>query len=73
MPCAVCGVDSRNQLLMIPGRDRCPSGWHEEYDGYLATQPIHLKSRSQTICVDENAQGITGRSHNEGIMLLQLF
>ena len=65
MPCAVCASYGRNEVLMIPGTDRCPTGWSEEYDGYLGTQPTHIQ-RGRTICIDEDAESLgVSRSHSE--------
>ena len=37
-PCAVCYVESRGSMSMMPARNDCPSGWSEEYHGYLMTE-----------------------------------
>ena len=36
-PCVVCFVKSRGSMLMMPARSDCPTGWTEEYHGYLMT------------------------------------
>ena len=36
-PCVVCFAKSRGSMLMMPARNDCPSGWTEEYHGYLMT------------------------------------
>ena len=38
VPCAVCHIDNHTSVLMIPARDRCPTGWTEQYWGYLVTE-----------------------------------
>ena len=44
--CAVCYVESRGSMLMMPARNDCPSGWTEEYHGYLMTEHYTHKSLS---------------------------
>ena len=36
-PCVVCFAKSRGSMLTMPARNDCPSGWTEEYHGYLMT------------------------------------
>ena len=59
-PCAVCFVKSRGSMLMMPARNDCPSGWTEEYHGYLMTEYYNHKKQRDFICVDENAQDVPG-------------
>ena len=44
-PCAVCYVESRGSMLMMPARNDCPSGWSEEDHGYLMTE--HYRHKHQ--------------------------
>ena len=37
-PCAVCEVQGRSQVLMIPAKQTCPAGWTLEYEGLLASE-----------------------------------
>ena len=37
-PCAVCEVQGRSAVLMIPAKQTCPVGWTKEYDGQLASE-----------------------------------
>ena len=53
-PCAVCFVKSRGSMVMMPVRNDCPSGWTEEYHGYLMTAYHVDKHSSEFICVDGN-------------------
>ena len=53
VPCAVCLVTTRQQVLMIPARYTCPSGWTREYNGYLMSERVS-NHRSTFICVDAN-------------------
>jgi hypothetical protein len=70
VPCTVCGVERAN-ILMIPGRTSCYSGWKTEYTGYLvAGHPKH-SATSEYICLDENPEG-TGDPRNENGKLFYL-
>eukprot|EP00058_Branchiostoma_floridae_P013333 XP_002598821.1 hypothetical protein BRAFLDRAFT_74502 [Branchiostoma floridae] len=51
VPCAVCHVASRGSKLMIPARLNCPSGWTQEYKGYLMTAHQTHK-RTEFVCMD---------------------
>ncbi|KAJ7350111.1 hypothetical protein OS493_038397 [Desmophyllum pertusum] len=51
-PCAVCYVKSRATQLMIPARNDCPSGWTEEYHGYLMSANYSHKKSRNFICID---------------------
>ena len=59
-PCAVCFAKSRGSMLMMPARNDCPSGWTEEYHGYLMTGYYNHKKQRDYICVDEDAQDVPG-------------
>ena len=49
--------------MMIPAKLTCPTGWTEEYSGYLMT--AHRNDRSATFeCVDSDAEAIPGTSAN---------
>ena len=63
-PCSVCHTESRGSDLMIPGRNKCPSGWTLEYKGYLMSAHHGHNGRMEFICVDANAEGTTG-SHSD--------
>ena len=63
-PCAVCFVKSRGSMLMMPARNDCPSGWTEEYHGYLMTEYWNHPKQTDFICVDENAEYVPGTQAN---------
>ena len=63
-PWAVCFVRSRASILMMPARNNCPSGWTEEYHGYLMTDHRGHK-RHDFICVDENDEYVPGSGANK--------
>ncbi|KAL9974709.1 hypothetical protein ACROYT_G011782 [Oculina patagonica] len=71
-PCAVCYVSSRATQLMIPARDDCPSGWTEEYDGYLMSENSGHKKSRDFICVDGEAEFVHGSHANKNGALLYL-
>ena len=71
-PCVVCYVKSRVSLLMMPARNDCPSGWTEEYHGYLMTERSTHKSSQDYICVDREAEYIPGSQANDDDALLYL-
>ena len=63
VPCAVCSVSTRAALLMIPAKTRCPTGWTQEYFGYLMSQSnTHISNQHRTPfeCVDEDQEVIKG-------------
>ncbi|VDI12476.1 Hypothetical predicted protein [Mytilus galloprovincialis] len=37
VPCALCRTERASSVIMIPGKNKCYSGWKEEYHGYLAS------------------------------------
>ena len=62
MPCALCYLPTKSAVFMQPAKYRCPSGWHDEYSGYLfsdATQGSR-GGRKDTICVDRQAEAVPG-------------
>ena len=69
-PCVVCLVRSRGSMLMMPARNDCPSGWTEEYHGYLMTAYHGHRHSTEFICVDENAESIPGSGANKNGALL---
>jgi len=69
-PCVVCYVSSRGSMLMMPARNDCPSGWTEEYHGYLMTAYHGHKNQKDFICVDEDAEYVPGTGANRDGALL---
>ena len=56
VPCAVCVVNTRSMLRMIPARYTCPDGWTREYRGYLMTEKNVHASPGTFECVDLDAE-----------------
>ena len=59
-PCVVCYVKSRGSMLMMPARNDCPSGWTEEYHGYLMTSYHGHKNQKDFVCVDKDPEFVPG-------------
>lgn len=61
VPCVVCLLTGRESVITQPARYDCPSGWTQEYEGYLMSSHRSYY-RSQWVCVDENAELTTQAS-----------
>ena len=70
VPCAVCFVKSRGSMLIMPARNDCPSGWTEEYHGYLMTAYHGHRHSSEFICVDGSPVYVHGRKQKKHGALL---
>ena len=57
-------------MLMMPARNDCPLDWTEEYHGYLMTKYYAHKKQRDYICVDDDAEYITGTLANKDAALL---
>jgi hypothetical protein len=55
IPCAVCRIP-RNNVLMVPGKNRCHDNYMLEYKGYLMGEHHGHVSFSEYVCVDENPE-----------------
>ncbi|XP_035686191.1 short-chain collagen C4-like isoform X1 [Branchiostoma floridae] len=60
VPCAVCYVPTRGSKLMIPARNTCPTGWTEEYHGYLMAGYYSHAGAKEYVCVDEQPEVVLG-------------
>ncbi|VDH92050.1 Hypothetical predicted protein [Mytilus galloprovincialis] len=65
LPCAVCRVKKASSIIMIPGKNRCYTGWNMEYHGYLSSGRYDHSASSSYICVDINPEYVTGGSSNK--------
>ena len=52
-PCAAYYVRTRGSQIMIPGTNKCPSGWTREYKGHLMTSHYNHAHSSDYVCTDE--------------------
>ena len=69
-PCAVCEVQGRSAVLMIPAKQTCPTGWTLEYEGLLATQ-YHTAKGAEYVCVSSNPESShSGHTNDNGGTLL---
>ena len=63
VPCAVCSVTTRLQLLMIPAKTSCPASWNREYYGYLMSE-YYSHHRTMFVCVDKDQDSVPGTQAN---------
>ncbi|PVD20296.1 hypothetical protein C0Q70_20793 [Pomacea canaliculata] len=68
--CAVCFVSTRSANIMIPGTNKCPTGWTTEYTGLLMSGYDGHAGSSEFICVDSKMEGRIGSSANNNGRLL---
>ena len=69
-PCVVCFVKSRGSMLMMPARNDCPSGWTEEYHGYLMTECYNHRHSRDFICLDGEPEYVPRSQANQDGALL---
>ena len=60
--CAVCMIEGRGSIMVMPGRDKCLDSWTTEYNGYLMT--------SYT-CVDIEMEGLGATGHPTRVAFLR--
>lgn len=70
VPCAVCHVQQRSSMIMIPGRSECYPGWTKEFWGYLMSGRNDLKAATNYYCVDADQEAIIGRGKDDNGFLL---
>ncbi|KAJ8303216.1 hypothetical protein KUTeg_019612 [Tegillarca granosa] len=58
-PCSVCRADAASTVLMIPGRNKCYTGWNMKYNGYLVAGFWGYK-KSEYLCLDSSPDVIYG-------------
>ena len=63
-PCAVCEVQGRSAVLMIPAKQTCPAGWTLEYEGLL-TSDYHTHKGTDFICVSSDPEAADGGHANQ--------
>ena len=68
IPCALCYAN-RSTSLMIPAKFTCPSGWTNEYHGYLMTS-LDDQSKVEYMCVDKAFRSANRESKIEKGLLL---
>jgi len=60
--CAVCRVENASTMLMVPGTTVCPSGWTQQYWGYLVSE-YYGHNTSEWVCLN-NTPVIFGSATN---------
>jgi len=65
VPCAVCQSYDNLNSLMLPGRNRCPDGWNQEYSGLLMSGYHKHAAASQYVCVDQAMKHQRNGSQNK--------
>ncbi|XP_030845428.1 uncharacterized protein LOC115925527 [Strongylocentrotus purpuratus] len=65
--CAVCRAPpNRPTKLLLPGRNECPSSkWRLEYKGYLMSSCYTHKTRTDFVCMDEDAEAVPGTTGSQ--------
>ncbi|KAJ8303209.1 hypothetical protein KUTeg_019605 [Tegillarca granosa] len=58
-PCSVCQSKAARTVMMIPGRNKCYTGWNMEYNGYLVANNID-NTKSEYVCLDSPPDVIYG-------------
>ena len=61
VPCAVCVLSTRSEVVMIPAKTSCPDTWTREYYGYLMSEN-HGNYRTHFVCVDRGMEYIANYS-----------
>ncbi|XP_025077076.1 short-chain collagen C4-like isoform X2 [Pomacea canaliculata] len=70
--CAVCFVDDRSTNIMVPGTNKCPSGWSSEYTGFLMSGYRGHGASTEFICVDSKMESRVGSGTDQGGRLLYM-
>ena len=65
VPCVACFTRYKMASLMIPAKITCPSGWTQEYYGYLMTSATGNR-KSTFECVDVSMETLSGNSNDDG-------
>ena len=59
VPCAVCIADAHVAITM-PAWHECPTGWTEQYDGWLMAEKFDHNHNSKWVCVDHQPKLLNG-------------
>ena len=69
IPCAVCSVSGRSEVITIPAKVNCSTTWTREYYGYLMAERTNAYRTTYT-CVDVGMESVPGSSgHADGFDL----
>ena len=70
VPCVVCEVRMKQNILIIPGKSKCPAGWSVEYSGFLMTGHYNHPAATDYYCVDGEPENIPGgEASHDGYLL----
>ena len=72
LACAVCYTPTRVAMVMIPAWIHCPALWTKEYIGYIMTEHKN-HNRLQHVCVDQNAEFVSGEGTDSGDLTASLY
>ena len=64
-PCALCYVENRSTVVMMPARTQCPTGWTAEYGGYIVSQAHESRKRGGYYCWDGAPEIASGSGVNK--------
>ena len=64
IPCAVCLVSTRAEVMMVPAKVNCPPSWTREYYGYLMSER-NSAYRTMFICVDVGMESVPNSSGHQ--------
>lgn len=60
VPCAVCHVQGRSSVIMVPAKRSCEPGWTRVHYGYIMTERSGHASNKEDICMDISPQTVDG-------------
>nr|XP_002129609.1 uncharacterized protein LOC100175402 [Ciona intestinalis] len=72
VPCSLCLATGRQNKVMIPGREECPTGFTFEYGGYVVSSAHGHKHSTDYICLDDTPEVIRGSDGDQGGDLLYI-
>jgi len=65
VPCVVCRSQTKTSVIMIPARNRCYSGMHTEYVGFLMSGESGHIGRTEFVCMDGQPESDPASFPNE--------
>ena len=65
VPCALCYTPGRGTVYRFPAKTSCPTGWKEEYQGYLMAGHAALKTTIVPVCLDKDPEEMPNGGENQ--------
>lgn len=65
--CAVCLVNHASETLMIPGTNVCPTGWTQQYWGYILGSQ-YQQTKSEFVCVSRTPTVAGSTANSDGAL-----